>query len=124
MTQKDLREVQLAKSAIATAIQILLKTAGVRPADLDALYLAGAFGQYIRKDMALAIGLLPNLAMEKIHFIGNAASVGAELALLSTTERRSVEQLAAAVHYVEVAGDPTFQNLFAENLLYPMGMEQ
>lgn len=119
LTQKDLREVQLAKSAIATAIQILCNAAQVRADELDAIYLAGAFGQYIRKDMALAIGLLPNVAMEKIHFIGNAASVGAELALLSTSERRWIEEMAAAVQYVEVAGDPAFQDLFAENLLYP-----
>ena len=119
LSQKDIREVQLAKSAIATAIEILLKSAGVSPDQLDALYLAGAFGQYIRKDMALAIGLLPSVPIEKIHFIGNAAYVGAELALLSEVEGRRVEKLARQVRYVEVASDPEFQNRFSENLFFP-----
>lgn len=119
LSQKDIREVQLAKSAIASAIQILLKNAGVRVEELDALYLAGAFGQYIRKDMAVAIGLLPNIRLEKIHFIGNAAYVGAELALRSTRERAWIERMAGQVQYVEVAGDPEFQTIFSDHLFFP-----
>lgn len=119
LTQADIREVQLAKSAIATAIQILLKNAGVAPDQLDALYLAGAFGQYIRKDMARAIGLLPAVPLQKIHFIGNAAYVGAQLALSSVQERERAEELARSVRYVEVASDPDFQDLFAENCFFP-----
>ncbi len=119
LSQKDIREVQLAKSAIASAIQILLKTAGVGVGELDALYLAGAFGQYIRKDMAKAIGLLPDIDVEKIHFIGNAAYVGAELALRSTIERAWIERMAGRVQYVEVAGDPEFQTIFSDHLFFP-----
>ncbi|HPN35037.1 MAG TPA: ASKHA domain-containing protein [bacterium] len=119
LSQKDIREVQLAKSAIASAIQILLKAAGVGVEELDALYLAGAFGQYIRKDMAKAIGLLPNIQLDKIHFIGNAAYVGAELALRSTIERAWIERMAGRVQYVEVAGDPEFQTIFSDHLFFP-----
>jgi uncharacterized 2Fe-2S/4Fe-4S cluster protein (DUF4445 family) len=119
LTQADIREVQLAKSAIATAIQILLKSAGVAADQLDALYLAGAFGQYIRKDMARAIGLLPDIPLQKIHFIGNAAYVGAQLALCSSEERSRAEDLAKSVRYVEVASDPEFQDLFADNCFFP-----
>ena len=119
LTQADIREVQLAKSAIATAIQILLKNAGVAPDQLDAVYLAGAFGQYIRKDMACAIGLLPAVPLQKIHFIGNAAYVGAQLVLSSVQERARAEELARSVRYVEVASDPDFQDLFAENCFFP-----
>jgi uncharacterized 2Fe-2S/4Fe-4S cluster protein (DUF4445 family) len=119
LSQADIREVQLAKSAIATAIQIMLKVAGVAADQLDALYLAGAFGQYIRKDMARAIGLLPNVPLQKIHFIGNAAYVGAQLVLCSAVERRRAEEMAKSVRYVEVASDPDFQDLFAENCFFP-----
>jgi len=119
LSQKDIREVQLAKSAIASAIQILLKAAGVGVEELDALYLAGAFGQYIRKDMAKAIGLLPNIQLDKIHFIGNAAYVGAELARRSTIERAWIERMAGRVQYVEVAGDPEFQTIFSDHLFFP-----
>lgn len=119
LSQADIREVQLAKSAIATAIQIMLKVAGVAADQLDALYLAGAFGQYIRKDMARAIGLLPNVPLQKIHFIGNAAYVGAQLVLCSAEERRRAEEMAKSVRYVEVASDPDFQDLFAENCFFP-----
>ncbi len=118
LTQKDIRETQLAKSAIATAAQILLQQADITAADLEAVYLAGAFGQYIRADMALAMGLLPPVSESQIHFIGNAAAAGAELALLSSVERQQAKQLAEKVEYVEIANHPMFQELFAENLLF------
>ena len=119
LTQRDMREIQLAKGAIAAAIALLLRAADVSPHDLENLYLAGAFGQYIRKEMALRIGLLPPLPAEKIHFIGNAACAGAELALISTEEELRMAELARQVQYVEVAAQEGFQELFAENMFFP-----
>lgn len=120
LTQGDIREVQLAKGAIATAIALLLREAGLRPDELESLYLAGAFGQYIRKEMALRIGLLPGVAPEKIHFIGNAACAGAELALMNRAEWKQIERLSQQVEYVEVAAQSSFQDLFAENMFFPL----
>ncbi|HPG84313.1 MAG TPA: ASKHA domain-containing protein, partial [bacterium] len=118
LTQRDIRELQLAKAAIATAIGLLLQSAGLRPGELEQLYLAGAFGQYIAPAAALRIGLLPLIDPEKIKFIGNAACAGAEMGLISLAERRAITELARRVEYVEVAAAPDFQDLFAENLLF------
>ncbi len=118
LNQRDVREIQLAKGAIAAGIEILLKNAGLTATDLDAVYLAGAFGQFIRKDMAVAIGLLPNVPIEKIHFIGNAACAGAELALVSKSERLKAERIAAFTEYIEISTDSDFQDIFAEKMLF------
>jgi len=118
LTQRDIRELQLAKAAIATAIGLLLQSAGLRPGELEQLYLAGAFGQYIAPAAALRIGLLPLIDPEKIKFIGNAACAGAEMGLISLAERRAITELARRVEYVEVAAAPDFQDQFAENLLF------
>ena len=121
LIQRDIREAQLAKGAIATGIEILLQEANIGPGSLDAIYLAGAFGHYIRKDMALAIGLVPKVSEEKMHFIGNAACTGAELALISTTEKALAEDLAKATRYVEISANPAFQDIFANKMLFGLG---
>ncbi len=118
LTQRDIRELQLAKAAIATAIELLLRQAGLGAEELDHLFLAGAFGQYIAPEAALRIGLLPRIELERIQFIGNAACKGAEMALLSAAERRRIAALATQVAYVEVAGEEDFQDVFAESLLF------
>ncbi len=118
LAQKDIREVQLAKGAIATAIALLLRNANLQPSDLRHIYLAGAFGQYIRPEAALKIGLLPRVDPARIKFIGNAACAGAEIMLINGDERHQIEELARKVEYIEVAADKDFQNLFADNLLF------
>jgi len=121
LMQRDIREAQLAKGAIATGIEILLQEAKIGPENLEAIYLAGAFGHYIRKDMALAIGLIPKVLEEKIHFIGNAACTGAELALVSTRERELAETLAMTARYVEISANPSFQDIFANKMFFELG---
>ncbi len=118
LNQRDIREIQLAKGAIATGIEVLLANAGLQLDDLDALYVAGAFGQYIRVDMALEIGLLPRISPDRIHFIGNAAYTGAEMALLSQTQRRLAEQIPDQIRYVEISADPEFQMRYAEQMFF------
>ncbi len=120
-TQRDIREVQLAKGAIATAIELLLRAAGLQPDDLEHIYLAGAFGQYISPEAALRIGLLPAVEQARIKFIGNAACAGAEMGLLSLSECRAIDELSAQVEYGEVAAGAAFQDLFAEKMFFGMG---
>lgn len=117
--QKDVREVQLATGAIRAAIQILLQRSGVAAEDLDAVLLAGAFGNFIRRNNARRIGLLPMIPCKRIRFIGNAASLGAKMALLSSDERRYAEKLAAACEHVDLSLDPEFQNEFAMAMMFP-----
>jgi uncharacterized 2Fe-2S/4Fe-4S cluster protein (DUF4445 family) len=119
LTQRDIRELQLAKSAIASAINILLKERNLTASDLGRVFIAGAFGNHIRGQDAIDIGLLPGVPVERIHFIGNAAVAGAEAVVRSKQARAKAEALADMVEYVELAGRQDFQDEFSAALLFP-----
>jgi uncharacterized 2Fe-2S/4Fe-4S cluster protein (DUF4445 family) len=119
LTQRDVRELQLATGAIRAAINILLRRAGVTPADLGAVLLAGAFGNFIRRSNARRIGLLPALPRDRIRFIGNAASLGAKLVLLARGERDYAEALRRQCEHVDLSLDPEFQAEFGQAMLFP-----
>ncbi|HPS55471.1 MAG TPA: ASKHA domain-containing protein [Sedimentisphaerales bacterium] len=118
LTQKDIRETQLAKAAIRTGIKLLQKKLQLADSDIDCLLLAGAFGNYIRKESALKIGLLPDMACEKIHFIGNAASSGAEMILLNRHFRNKATTLAKKIEYVEIAHETDFSMVYADCMFF------
>ena len=120
-TQRDVREVQLAKGAIATGIEMLLSEAGKDLSDVDRVLVAGGFGNYMKPENALRIGLLPQMPREKVHYVGNAALTGAEMALISVEARREARRIAERVRYIEIAARPEFQERFAENMLFPSG---
>jgi len=115
LTQRDVREVQLAKGAIAAGIDILMREMGVSAKDIARLYLAGGFGNYIRKESACAIGLLPPELLDRVTPIGNAAGAGARLMLLGP-ER--AEALRGHMEYLELSGRRDFQDLFSEKMLF------
>ena len=117
LTQQDVREAQLAKGALRAGLGVLLEKAGIEEKDIEQILLAGAFGNYIRRESALRIGLLPSVGIEKIHFVGNAAIVGARMVLVSTRCRQLCSKMVEKIEYVETAGDPHFRELFAEALL-------
>jgi uncharacterized 2Fe-2S/4Fe-4S cluster protein (DUF4445 family) len=114
VTQHDIRELQLAKGAIRCGIETLLQNAGISAGDLDRVIIAGAFGTYIDVASAITIGLLPELPSERISQVGNAAGTGARLALISTAHRQQAQEIAARVHYLELARTPRFMRNFAE----------
>lgn len=116
LNQRDIREIQLAKAAIWAGFNVLLQLYPLATENLEAVLLAGAFGNYIRRQQARRIGLLPKLPDEKIHFIGNAAIEGALRVLLSKEERLTLEKITRQIQYVELSGRADFQ----EN--YIMGM--
>ena len=118
LTQRDVREVQLAKGAIAAGILTLMDRYGIELQDLDRVVLAGAFGNYMKKESAIAVGLIPKIPAEKIYSVGNAAGEGAKLALLSTDMRRCADHIADFVEYVELTTDLGFQEKFAQALLF------
>jgi len=118
LTQQDIRQVQLAKAAIATGIRLLLEKLNLKPGDLDRILLAGAFGNYIKRSSALRIGLLPKVPPEKIHFVGNAAASGARMILLSPHARAAAGHLARKIQYVEIAHEPEFTNVFADSMTF------
>jgi len=118
LTQQDIRQVQLAKAAIRAGIKLLQKKIGLEDDDIKQVLLAGAFGNYIRRESALRIGLLPNLPLERIHFIGNAAASGAQMLLLSRKCRAQAKKLARKIEYVEIAHQPDFQAIFADSMTF------
>jgi uncharacterized 2Fe-2S/4Fe-4S cluster protein (DUF4445 family) len=119
LTQRDIRELQLAKGALAAGVATLMKEMGVRPSDLQEVLLAGAFGNFIRRSQAKRIGLLPGVPTERIKFVGNAAGTGARMALVSRACREEVEKISLVTRYVELAGRPDFHEAFAEAMLFP-----
>jgi uncharacterized 2Fe-2S/4Fe-4S cluster protein (DUF4445 family) len=119
LTQQDIRQLQLAKGAIYSGILMLKKVMGVGDADVKEVMLAGGFGNYIDIASAVRIGLLPELPLEKITYVGNAAALGAQIALLSETERRRAERLARQIEHVSLAARPDFQDVFIEAICFP-----
>ncbi|MFC1900978.1 ASKHA domain-containing protein [Chloroflexota bacterium] len=114
ITQKDIRELQLAKAAIRTGIQLLLESTGVTEDKITKVVIAGAFGSYIDVSSAIAVGLLPSLPLTCFRQVGNAAGMGAKLALISLTERKKAIDLASRVRYLELASTPEFRKTFIE----------
>jgi len=101
LTQQDIRELQLAKGAIRAGVELLMKEAGISADDIQEVLLAGVFGNYINRERAVVLGLIPVFPLEKIHFIGNGAMDGALLALLDMEERSQAEKIVARVHHIE-----------------------
>jgi uncharacterized 2Fe-2S/4Fe-4S cluster protein (DUF4445 family) len=114
ISQKDVRELQAAKTAIRLGIQALLEDAGIVAADIDSVIIAGAFGTFIDVQSAVAIGMLPPLPRERFQQVGNAAGTGARLALISRDKRRVALEIAAKDGYIELATIPEFNNKFAD----------
>jgi uncharacterized 2Fe-2S/4Fe-4S cluster protein (DUF4445 family) len=118
-SQKDVRELQLAKGAVAAGIQILMDQMGVGIRDIDLVYVAGAFGNYIHPQSALRIGLIPKVDPKIIHTIGNAASTGASMVLLAKGYWKLANELANSLEHVELSTRPDFNEYFIENLNFP-----
>ncbi|HMK92800.1 MAG TPA: ASKHA domain-containing protein, partial [Thermoleophilia bacterium] len=115
-TQHDVRALQLAKAAIASGAKLLLAELGLAAADLSQVLVAGAFGNHLDVRNTLAIGLLPAVAPERVTFVGNAAGVGAQMALIDVAERRAMAELASAARFLDLATDPGFHEVFAREL--------
>jgi uncharacterized 2Fe-2S/4Fe-4S cluster protein (DUF4445 family) len=114
ITQHDVRELQLAKAAIRTGIQVLLETSGSSEDDIKEVIIAGAFGNYIDVASAVAIGMLPSLPLNRFRQVGNAAGMGAKLALISLKSRTQAEAIASKVSYIELASSPKFEQVFVQ----------
>jgi uncharacterized 2Fe-2S/4Fe-4S cluster protein (DUF4445 family) len=119
LTQDDVRQVQLAKGAIASGIAMLQHVAGVPDERIDELLLAGGFGNYVSVASAVRIGLIPALAAGRIRYVGNAASLGAQLCLLSEAERARAVELAGRIEHVSLAAHPDFEDIFVNAMNFP-----
>lgn len=115
-TQKDVRELQLAKGAIRTGIEVLLETNGLTERDIDSVIVAGAFGSYIDISSAVVIGMLPRIPLESYKQVGNAAGMGAKLALISRRRRSEAEKIARQVNYIDLSSAPRFASVFNQSI--------
>jgi uncharacterized 2Fe-2S/4Fe-4S cluster protein (DUF4445 family) len=115
-SQHDLRAVQLAKSAIRTGIELLLQDLDIVENDIDRVIIAGAFGAYIDVRSAIAIGLLPDLPLDRFAQVGNAAGLGIRRMLASRSARLRAAEIGARCRYVELSTRTTFQRAFMRNI--------
>jgi len=119
LTQDDVRQVQLAKGAIASGITMLLHVAAVPLERVEELLLAGGFGNYLSILSAIRIGLIPALPVGRVRYVGNAASLGAQLCLLSEAERAHADTIASRIEHVSLAAHPDFEQIFVDAMNFP-----
>lgn len=118
LSQKDIREVQLAKAAIRAGIELMCKKLGVKVEEIQTVFLAGAFGNYLDPASACAIGMIPPVLLDRIQPIGNAAGEGAKLAALREDEFTYSQSLAAGTEFLELASMNEFNDCYVDCLLF------
>ena len=119
LTQRDVRELQFAKAAIATGWALLLEEFGVQESEIQQVLLAGSFGSYLSPSSAVKIGLVPKLSVMRIMSAGNVAGEGAKMVLLSAQERNGAQSLLEAIDYIELSDREDFNDKFVERLAFP-----
>jgi uncharacterized 2Fe-2S/4Fe-4S cluster protein (DUF4445 family) len=119
LSQRDVRELQFAKAAIATGWNILLDEAGMKAGDIQQVLLAGSFGSYLSPSNAIRLGLVPHLPVLRVVSAGNVAGEGAKMALLSMRERAGALALLEEVRYVELSDRTDFNDAFVDQLAFP-----
>ncbi len=118
LCQKDVRELQLAKAAVAAGVQLLCRKRGCRISDIRTLLLAGAFGNYLDPRSACGIGLLPETLRSRIVPVGNAAGMGARLAALSQEEFCRAERMAKQADFLELAAERDFMDVYVDEMSF------
>lgn len=117
VTQKDVREIQLAKGALYAGCKLMMKKLGI--SSVDKVKIAGAFGVHVDREKALIMGLFPDCAPEKITAIGNAAGDGCRVALLDRKKRETAREVARKVEYIELTTEEDFQKEFSRAMHIP-----
>ena len=118
ITRKDVNEIQLAKAAIRAGIEVLLEEAGLKGEQVEQVVVAGAFGTYLDVDSAVTIGMFPALPRERFVQVGNAAGMGAKMALISRRCRETAQEIARRVEYVELTTHPRFVKFYTAALMF------
>lgn len=119
VTQKDVRQVQLAKGAIRSGVETLLARAKLRADELDQVMIAGQFGQYLPEESLFGVGILPKETAGRLTYVGNSSKTGAYMALLSKRARAEMEDLARRMEYVELSQSENYDRLFAKSTIFP-----
>ena len=120
LSQRDVRELQFAKAAIATGWKLMIEELGIEEGDIQQVLLAGSFGSYLSPASAIRIGLVPKLPIPRIVSAGNVAGEGAKMAVLSFQERHAGDSLVEEIEYVELSDRADFNDRFIEQLAFPV----
>ncbi len=115
LTQKDINEFQLAKAAIAAGLTILAKNLSLELTDIETIYIAGGFGNYINIEHVVSTGMI-ELPEEKIHKMGNTALIGAKMFLFS--DHTIINEILAITRHINLEGDPNFQDIYVDKMLF------
>lgn len=118
VTQKDVREFQLAKSAVCAGLKVLMRRAGVEPSDVVRLCVAGGLGFWLDPVSAEKTGLIPSGLADRIEVVGNSAGAGAKLCLLSADNLRECERIAETCEVVDLSEDPDFMDEYIGNMTF------
>lgn len=119
LTQEDIRQVQMAKGAIAAGIHLMCEYLSITPAEIQKVILAGAFGSFLTPESACRIELLPKELSGKITASGNLAGVGAKMTALNKEQFAFTEELVKRIEFIELADMPAFQKTFAKCMTLP-----
>ncbi len=117
VTQKDIRQIQLAKGALYTGCKLMMRRMGVEK--VESIKIAGAFGTHVDRTKALIMGLFPDCDVERVHSVGNAAGDGARIALLDRGKRREADWVSRNVEYIELTVEPDFEKEFMQSMHIP-----
>lgn len=118
LSAADVRQLQLAKAAVAAGIEVLLEEAGLTAGDIDGVYLAGGFGSHLDPEAAAAIGMLPEELAGKTVAVGNRALAGAAMALLDRQSRAAMDEIQCKCKYIELSGDGRFNRAFPQHMMF------
>ncbi len=119
ITENDIKNLIMSKASIHAACVTLMKEAGVTRKDISTIYFAGAFGNYLNKKNATIIGLIPEIGLDRIKNIGNGAVTGANLALVNRRERKTLDDIAHRIAYIELNAEPSFMDEYTSSTFIP-----
>ena len=122
ITQKDIRQIQLAKGALYTGCKLMMRRMGVDK--VDAIKIAGAFGTHVDTEKALIMGLFPDCDLEMVRSVGNAAGDGARVVLLNRGMREEADWISRNVEYIELTVEKDFEQQFMESMQIPHMTDQ
>lgn len=118
-TNADVRQLQLAKAAVAAGVRALMEEVGISVEELDRIYMAGGFGSHMDVMRAIGIGLLPQIPVEQVFVLGNAALAGTIKFLMEENAEKEIDELARDCDYIELSMHPRFNELYVEEMFFP-----
>ena len=114
VNRRDINEIQLAKAAIRSGIEVLLENAGIKAEDVELFLVAGAFGSYLDLKNTLRIGMFPSMPLDRFQQVGNAAGSGARELLVSNKKRMEAEKMVDSIEYIELTTVQNYQDIFMD----------